>query len=422
MGGRLTVLEVDRRTRGLLFAVEVRDHIEWMRDQGFALRTMRTRLSVLVRFGRYLRARGVNPGEDIREYAEPFVRYSIRKSLRLKRTQDPERLAAEQAGSVRQFIRHMERTGRLKPATATGTLEPVFQARLDGFVQFLRHERALADTTIHCYQLYAARFLAEAQKSCASWSALTAGQIDDFLMFQSRTIGRRGMRAVCCALRAFLRFLRMEGHVLIPRLEDFPGPRAYRQEDLPRFLSRDRVRLVLESVDRTSPSGVRDYAMLLLLITYGMRAGEVAGLTLQDLEWSAQRLRLRHGKTGRTDTFPLSVPVGEAIFEYLRTVRPQASCRQVFLTLHAPVRPFQGGAPVSAVARKHLLAAGVSLPRLGAHLLRHTTAQYLLAQGFSFKTIGDYLGHSSPSSTSVYLKVDLEGLREVACNDGEDLL
>ena len=237
------------------------------------------------------------------------------------------------------------------------------------------------------------------------------------------TIGRRGMHCVCSALRSLFRFLQVQGQVLAVGLDSFPRPRIYTKESLPRFLRSDQIQRVLESVDRTTNQGIRDYAILMLLIAYGMRASDVAKLSLVDIDWFAGKIHLNNRKTRRSDVFPLSVPAGEALVEYLQKARPKTDVRQVFLSLRAPIHPFCSGSSVSLVTRKYLVASGIQLPnRPGAHLFRHSFAHRLLASGMSYKVIGDFLGHLSASSTSVYLKVDIEGLTQVALNDGEDML
>lgn len=421
---QLSAAEVSRRCHGLQFGAEIQDYLEWMRAQGYAPRTLRGRLSVLAEFVRYVKARGVSLLEKIAEYVQPFVHCRVGKARKAGRTVDPDRLATEIERGVRLFCRHLEVTERLPSSPETPDLGPFYQAALERFTEFLHAGQALAPSTIRGYGIYIFRFLrgTEAATGINAWEVLSPDQVDSFLAGQARTTGRRGMRNVCSALRGFLRFLQLEGHALEPCLENFPWPRVYQQEDLPRFLRGDQVRAALESVDRTTLQGIRDYAILLLLSTYGMRAIEVARMSLDDVDWSAGRLQLKHRKSGRTDLLPLGIPVGEALLEYLQKARPRTSHRELFLTLAAPVRPFLCGGPVSALARRRLLAAGIEQPRLGAHLFRHTTARHLLSQGFSFKVIGDYLGHSAVSSTSVYLKVDLEGLREVALNDGEELI
>lgn len=236
-------------------------------------------------------------------------------------------------------------------------------------------------------------------------------------------VSRRGMHCVCSALRSLFRFLQVQGQSLTPGLCAFPRPRIYTQESLPRFLHADQVQRVLESVDRTTKPGTRDYAILVLLVVYGMRAAEVARLTLDDLDWMAGKIYLKNRKTRRSDVFPLNVSAGEAIIEYLRKGRPQTVLRQLFFSLPAPIRPLRSGSSVSRIVKKYLRASGIPLPdRPGAHLFRYSVAHRLLAGGLPYKVIGDFLGHFSASSTSVYLKVDTEGLIQVALNDGEDVL
>ncbi|HUF08555.1 MAG TPA: site-specific integrase [Rhodothermales bacterium] len=178
---------------------------------------------------------------------------------------------------------------------------------------------------------------------------------------------------------------------------------------------------MLEGVDRRTPVGKRDYAILLLLVTYGLRAGEVAGLRLDDIHWRNDRLRIPERKAGHSTAYPLSSIVGEAILDYLKHGRPQTKLRHVFLRIMAPVKPI-GSAAVSDRAGHYLRRAGVQVHRPGSHTLRHTCVQRLVDADFSLTTIGDYVGHRSPSSTQIYSKVAIEALRQVALGNGEEVL
>jgi len=178
---------------------------------------------------------------------------------------------------------------------------------------------------------------------------------------------------------------------------------------------------VLVGVDRRTPCGKRDYAILLLLVVYGLRGREVAALTLDDIDWRRERLAVPERKAGHYTAFPLSPPVGQAIVDYLRDGRPDTTDRHVFFRAVAPRRPL-GAAAVSACARSYLLKAGIDVPRPGSHTLRHTCVQRLVDAEFSLKEIGDFAGHRSAASTEIYAKVAVEPLREVALGDGEDVL
>jgi integrase len=178
---------------------------------------------------------------------------------------------------------------------------------------------------------------------------------------------------------------------------------------------------MLETVERRSPVGKRDYAVLLLLVTYGLRAREVAALTLDDIDWHRERLRIPERKAGHSTAFPLSTVVGDALVDYLRHGRPQTQDRRVFFRVVAPPVPLTFSA-ISGRASHYLRRAGIDVRRAGSHTLRHTCVQRLVDADFSLKTIGDYIGHRSPSSTEIYSKVALEKLRQVALGNGEEVV
>jgi integrase/recombinase XerD len=198
-------------------------------------------------------------------------------------------------------------------------------------------------------------------------------------------------------------------------------PQVYRLSNIPRSICWEDVNRVLASVDRRTEAGRRDHAILLLLVTYGLRGREVAALTLDDIDWKNDRLKIPERKAGHSTAFPLSAVVGEAIIDYLRHGRPDTSDRHVFFRAVAPRRRI-GAAAVSAIARTCLLKAGVQVPRPGSHTLRHSAVQRLVDADFDLKTIGDFVGHRSARSTEVYAKVAVEALREVALGEGEAVL
>jgi integrase len=160
----------------------------------------------------------------------------------------------------------------------------------------------------------------------------------------------------------------------------------------------------------------------MLLVTYGLRGREVAALTLDDIDWKRERLRVPERKAGHSTAFPLSVSVGEALVDYLQHGRPQTEQRRVFFRAAAPIKPI-GPAAVSCRARHYLLKAGIEVPRPGSHTLRHTCVQRLVDADFTLKTIGDFVGHRSAQSTEIYAKVAVEPLRQVVLGgDGEEVL
>ena len=177
---------------------------------------------------------------------------------------------------------------------------------------------------------------------------------------------------------------------------------------------------MLEAVERRSIRGRRDYAILLLLVTYGLRAHEIARLTLDDVDWERERLQVLARKAGHATVYPLAEVVAEAIIDYLKHGRPKTDDRHLFFRIYASQAPISPAAVSSSVAL-YLHKAGIQVRRAGSHTLRHTCVQRLIDAEFPLKTIGDYVGHRSPESTRVYSKVAIASLREVAVGDGEEL-
>ena len=221
-------------------------------------------------------------------------------------------------------------------------------------------------------------------------------------------------------LRAFFRFAEGRGWCMAGLADGIMPPRFHPGETIPKGLNRDEVLRLLATTEGDRPADVRDRAILMLLITYGLRAGEVAGLGLDDLDWAEERLQVRRPKPGRTRHYPLSRGVGQAMLRYIREVRPRRPERALFLTLNAPIRPVTGIA-INHVVSSRACRIGIVGKRRGPHSLRHGAAQHLLDHGLSMKEVGDYLGHRSVSATAAFARVQLDTLREVGEIDLEGL-
>ena len=173
------------------------------------------------------------------------------------------------------------------------------------------------------------------------------------------------------------------------------------------------MRQLLASIDRRTPKGRRDYAILLLLARLGLRASEVVLLELDDIDWEAGQVSVR-GKGGQRTALPLSAEVGAAIAAYLRHGRPRSTSRRVFLRVKAPVRGFLGPQAIGSLFGHTLARAGIKSPTKGAHQFRHALATQMLRHGASLTEIGEVLRHRSPQTTTIYAKVDLDALRPLA--------
>jgi integrase len=194
------------------------------------------------------------------------------------------------------------------------------------------------------------------------------------------------------------------------------APSLYALETLPSALSPQDIDRVLDQTQHDqTPKGLRDFAILTLLALYGLRAGEIVALRLEDVHWRDERLCIRHRKTGQETVLPLLAQAGEAILAYLRRGRPQTSAREIFIRTKAPYQPFCEGSSLYTLVDRRLQRAGIEPQgKHGPHAFRHAHALRLMRRGVPLQTIGDVLGHQAPKSTTVYLRLAMDDLRTVA--------
>ncbi|MBZ0188603.1 MAG: tyrosine-type recombinase/integrase [Candidatus Obscuribacterales bacterium] len=244
--------------------------------------------------------------------------------------------------------------------------------------------------------------------------------LSSFVIDSKDRFGKASLIRVLSPIRVMLRYLYRERILERDLSSVVELPHTYELANLPRSISWDEVRRMLEVVDLRTPVGRRDYAILLLIVTYGLRAREIAAIKLDDIDWKNERLLVKARKAGHSTGYPLSAVVGNAILDYLKNDRPETRERSLFICINAPKVPMSY-ASVSGRALHYLRLAGIDIPKRGSHTLRHTCVQRLVDAQFPLKAIGDYIGHKSPSSTRVYAKVDIESLRQLALGLGEDL-
>ncbi len=290
------------------------------------------------------------------------------------------------------------------------------------FEGWLRIERGLSDATIEDYCRAADHFFFWLAGRGTPLDAIQMSDVDDAIATEHRrgAWNRRTIHDYAQRLRPFFAFAEERGWCRTGLAAGIMAPQFMADETVPKGIKREDVVRLLASVQGDRPVEKRDCAILMLFVAYGLRAGEVAGLRLDDLDWENEIIRVRCPKPGRTHVWPLTPAVGHAILRYIRDVRPTGHGRSLFFTSQAPIRPV-GRKTLGKIVHDRLAGIGIVTGRRGTHALRHAAAQHLLDQGMSMKVIGDFLGHSDPSSTAIYAKVNLAALREVAAFDLEGL-
>ena len=284
------------------------------------------------------------------------------------------------------------------------------------FRDYMRSERGLSPLTVYTRCLRIEEFLGRFGSDRHALRQVTIAQIDEAIAQKGSTdrCTRASIRTYAYILRSFFRYAEIQGWCAPGLAAGILPPRVYTGESLPTGPTWDQVQRLCAGAAGDAPGQVRDRAILLLFAVYGLRVSEVRRLRLEDLDWEAEAIRVTRSKPQlRIQAYPLVGVVGDAILRYMKTVRPRSAARDVFLSLKAPIRPL-GNSALWQIVNRRLRPFGLPLVHQGPHALRHACATHLLSQGLPMKEIGDHLGHRNPASTSVYAKVDLVGLRQVA--------
>lgn len=294
--------------------------------------------------------------------------------------------------------------------------EIICQTVCHEYQEWLAVERGLAPKSIKALMWEARHFCAWyiGRSATPGFMSLSIQDVDTYFeMRASSGLRRRSLKDVAERLRSLMRHLHRTGRIDVDLAPRIIAPVLYAYENIPSALSPDQIETVLKSARKDrSPTGLRDYAILQLLAAYGLRSGEIAHLRLDDIDWRAETLCIRHSKTGAQSLLPLMPTVGDALIGYLRQGRPETAAREIFIRSRAPYRPLSG---VYSGVRKRMEAAGVKPNgKRGPHIFRHARAVSLLRAGISRKVIGDVLGHRSADATIPYLKLAMEDLRAIA--------
>jgi site-specific recombinase XerD len=280
------------------------------------------------------------------------------------------------------------------------------------FGDYMLNSRGLSPSTRGYYLPFVSLFLTERfGPGQIQLQILNGKDVTGFVQRHAYKHSHSYAQMLVQALRAFLRYLRHQGSINIDLASSVPKVAQWSFAGLPRLLSSAEVQEVLRCCDTQTHEGLRDYAIVLLLAHLGLRAGEVANLTFEQIDWREGCLSLRN-KGGQWTRLPLPQQVGQALADYLAGGRPSSIDRHVFIRAQAP-RHGYASTSISALSTRALARAGIDAGRTGAHIFRHALATEMLRKGASLSEIGQLLRHKHPDTTRIYAKVDLSALREI---------
>jgi integrase/recombinase XerD len=371
---------------------------DWLATNGYALRSREDAIHMLAHLDAELRRRQVKKVRSL----TPSALYDCWRAF-LK-------TYGRRGATVRTLGRYLAAKRLLaEPRQTTNSPTSIL---IQEYADYLHEVRGLTFETVANHRYTAQCFLQHLDQERCALEDIRPSNLETYITKSSRRLSRRTLQHDISVLRGFLRFLAVDGRVPNGLTSQIDTPRLYRQEQLPRALPWQTVRTLLRSVDRTSAVGLRDYAIFLLIATYGLRASDVVGITLDDIRWRQGILRIHQPKTSSSLDLPLTNEVTAAIVKHLKRTPPPSPYRQIFLRMRAPIGVLKPTAIADAfcyLVRK----SGLGIPFKGPHCLRHSYAVHLLKRGTPLKTIGDILGHRSAESTSTYLRLATNDLREV---------
>jgi integrase/recombinase XerD len=382
----------------------------WLLEHGFCRSAVRHHLYNVSHLNEHVQDSGHAVHQEIRarDVEEFFKSYSLR--CRKRRTL--ENHLRRVGYSVNRFLRYLRDSGLGDPRRQ----QEIYRPLLDAYLQWMRRYQHASDGTLELRCHSVAQFLRwlGPEATPQRLPELTPDRIEGFFLSYAQGMGRSARCSMQAALRTFLRFCLHQGYTHRPLDLAVPTLRTYKLATVPRGLSDNEAQRVLRCIKRCNPVGRRDYAIVQLLYSYGVRGGQIRALQLDDIDWAHNEILFKASKHGKDSRLPLTAEVGESLLDYLQHSRPPSSCLQVFLTCRARYHPLPHSNSLSAIVERHIRAAGVDSPSKGAHAFRHGFATRMLHQGHSLKAIADVLGHRHFSTTFIYTKVEFNALKQVA--------
>lgn len=372
-------------------------------ERGYARQTVKRKIRIVARMSQWLKWQGLSVQALNEGRIAKFLRYCRKRQL----CDDGD------APTLQQLLTYLRRTGVLpRPSPLLDDSEVGRIVR--DYEQYLRNERRLAEVTLADHLPCVRSFLhARFGSGPVLLRDLQTNDISRFFLQKTSGLGPGRAKRYAIALRSFSRFLRLRGEVSCDLSVALFKTPNWKLAGLPKFISADKVERILQSCDRSTSVGLRDYAVLLLLARLGLRSAEVVTLGLNDINWDEGHLFVR-GKGSSSGRLPLLQDVGNALAAYLKHARPRSSSRRVFVRMNAPHDALANSAAIHSLVRTAFERAGVKSAQKGPHVLRHSLATEMLRRGATLSEIGEILRHRHPTTTQIYAKVDLQSLRALA--------
>lgn len=377
-------------------------------NEGYAWRTLRTYRSSVQHYLTWLQQSRIPVSASSNEVLDAFMEHDCLcpGSFQNLRTRTD---SSRYLRPIEWFLRFLAARGIIPDVLPLPRKETA--PELHDFCLWLRQYRGVSERTINCYSELVSKLLRDLGNDPTQYDAASLRRV---FLSHTEDASLKRIQLMETSTRMYLRFLSLTENCPAGLIGAVPKTAAWSLSTLPRYISMEEVERAIASCDLTTSLGIRDRAVLLLLARLALRAGEIANLELNDIDWKNARIRVS-GKSKRSSRLPLPQDVGDAILHYLEEARPRVDEGRIFLRSRAPYRPFSTSVSIGHIAKRALERAEVLSPgSRGAHLFRHSAATGLLRAGASLELVSALLRHRSPDTTAIYAKVDTPMLEEVA--------
>jgi integrase/recombinase XerD len=372
-------------------------------EQGFKRHLINRQIRVAAKFSQWLQAEEIAVQKVTDEYVQRFFeQFTKRRAIQ-----------RGEFACLRRLMTLLGQMGVIHSLSEHHVLTPIKQI-VDAFATYLREELVLCNKTVIQYCPFVEQFLSECfGNGSVKFTALRAEDVISFIQLQALHLSPSRAKSATTALRSFLRYLHYCGEIQSELADVVPTVPNWSMTGIPRAISPNHLRAVLENCPRDTPVGRRDYAILMLLARLGFRAGEIVSLMLDSINWRDGTIAVI-GKGNQVASLPLPAEVGEAIVDYLRYGRPDSNNRALFLRACAPIRELGAAQTISTIVATAIKRAGIDTPHRGSHQFRHALAKDMLRHGATLTEIGTILRHRHAKTTNLYAKIDFSALRPLS--------
>ena len=386
------------------------DFCIWLENQRYSKRTIRHYLNYLAHFNYYLKKYRINEISNIKkEHIQSFPAYYTAQN---KHNKAGLPTIKHISCALNKLIKYLKHAGIIDDLCKN---QPAYSSYLKEYLEWLKEHKDSSDKTIRDRKAYLQIFLnwLKTQKNINKISDLSHDTVEKFIINYFKNHSKNVRRLMQAALRTFFRFCYSVGYIKINLAGSVPTIKSYKLSSVPQGIEEKDIKKVLSKIDRNTDIGRRDYAIIMLLATYGVRGGQVRKLCLEDIDWKQNQIYFKPMKNGKRIIAPLTEDVGLSLLDYLQHSRPPTHHKEVFIISFAPYHPIYAPSIISTFIKKRMEEAGVKISPCGSHTFRHGFATSMLKKGHSLKIIADMIGHRSIHSTFIYTKVDFQALKQV---------